>query len=622
MEDYQIDSKPYAKDIYSQLKYELAEFYEKNLYLAGTNDQESARYLDTKNRKFIFNQWKTVNLIDLYYNSKFESGPFDSEGQRKLFLNICKFRSDVAAKQIAFQVKDFEFIPEEGEDEWPAYFLQKEFAYWAKENYFGELLNKCIEAFPKYGWVILKEVKGKLEFVDLQTVRCQQDAKSIQTARYFIIEHPAMTLEEMKEQKGWDTSNLTLEPGESDNVYERYGLVRKSEYNKFHGNPYEEGSEDEMIDCLTILTMHENAKEEPDGHTLFMEQIDRRPFQDARWSTQYGRLMGIGEVEAQMENQIGANMSFNLFRRQLLWSAKKVFQSTDDGIARNLVKDVKDGDVLQIGPNGNITQVDMSNKAIADFQNFGKIINDNADQTSFTFESSTGDSLPSGTPFRLGVLLNNTVNSHFKLKQDILGLFFKRVMKEMVIPKYKEEFDEEHIISMFADEEGFEVLKQTALHLNLNDAIKNSLMAGEIPDVPSLQAQISAHLDKQRLLYVKIPASFYDDIDFKVTLTITGDEVDIPKKIETLTNLYTTLAQQQDPRANKVLARILALTGENFDVVAGQAPAPAQQPQIPMQQTSGLAQPAQNMPLPSKMGSLSKPTINPHSMPVRASVTH
>lgn len=631
MDNYQTDSKEYATNIYAQLKYELDEFYNKNLYLAGTNDQESARYLDTKNRKFVYNQWKTVNMIDLYYNSKFETGPYDTEGQRKLFLNLVKFRTDVAAKQIAFQVKDFEFIPEEGEDEWPAYFLQKEFAYWAKENYFGELLNQCIDAFPRYGWVILKEVKGKLEFVPLQTVRCQQDSKSIQTARYFTIEHPGMTLEEMKDQKGWKIDNLTLKPGESDNVYERYGLVRMSEYNQYHGNPVSEGDKDTMVDCLTIMTMHENAKEAPDGHILFMEQIDKRPFQDARWSVQHGRLMGIGEVEAQMENQIGANMAFNLFRRQLLWSSKKVFQSNDETIARNLVKDVKDGDVLQIAPNGNVTQVDMSNKAIADFQDFGKIINDNADQTSFTFESSTGDTLPSGTPFRLGVLLNNTVNSHFKLKQDQLGLFFKRVMKEMIIPKWKKEFDEEHIISMFSDDEGFGTLKEAALHINLNDAIKKSLMAGRIPDVPALQAQISSQLEKQRYLYVKIPDSFYDDVDFKVTLSITGDEVDIPKKIETLTNLYTVLSQQQDPRAQKVLSRILSLTGENFDVLAGAPPAQGGQPggnvQIPQTQTNGMQQPAQNIPIgnkpvPSKFGSLSKPTINPHSMPIKSGTKH
>lgn len=629
MDNYQNFTKAYATNVYAETKEELDEFFNKNLYLAGTNDQESARYLDTKNRKWVYNQFKTINLIDLYYGSKFETGPYDTEGQRKLFLNLVKFRSDVAAKQVAFEVKDFEFVPEEGESEWPAYFMQKEFHQWAKENYFGELLSKVIDSFPRYGWVVLKKVQGKLEFVPLQTIRCQQDAKDIQSARYFIIEHPAMTIEEMREHTNWDTSALTLKPGESDNVYERWGLVRLSEYKSYNNIPVDDGDFDKLVDCLTILTMHANPKNEPTGHTLFMEKVTTRPFQEIKWSSMHGRLMGIGEVEAQFENQIAANMSYNLFRRQLLWSAKKVFQSNDDMVARNLVKDVKDGDVLQIAANGNITQVDMSNKAIADFQNFGKIVSDNADQTSFTFESSSGDTLPSGTPFRLGVIMSNTVNSHFKLKQNQLALFFKRVMREFVIPEFQKEFDEEHVISLFADEEGFETLKQIALHLNVNDAVKKSLLSGKFADVQAITEQIQTHLDKSPYLYVKIPDSFYKEADYTIDLTITGDDIDIPKKIETLTNLYTILAQQQDPRADRVLSRILALTGENFDVVAGKAPQQQGQGQvqIPGQQTSGLAQPPQNVPipqkaLPSKFGSLSKPTINPHSMPVMAGKTH
>ena len=571
MDNYQNYTQAYGANVYSETKRELDEFYNKNLYLAGTNDQESARYLDTKNRKWVYNQFKTINLIDLYYGSKFETGPYDVEGQRKLILNLVKFRSDVAAKQISFQVKDFEFVPEEGASEWPSFFMQKEFHQWAKENYFGELLTQCVDAFPKYGWVVLKKVKDYLEFVPIQSIRCQQDAKTISKARYFIIEHPGMTIEEMKENKQWNTSALTLKPGESDNIYERYGLVRESEYNSYNGIPG--GDYDKLILCLTILTMHANPKDEPEGHTLFMEKINDIGdyFMDVKWSSMHGRLMGIGEVEAQFENQIAANMSYNLFRRQLLWSAKKIFQSSDDMVARNLVRDVKDGDVLQIAANGNVTQVDMSNKAIADFTNFGKLVSDNADQTSFTFESSTGDTLPSGTPFRLGVILSNTVNSHFKIKQNQLALFFKRVMREYVIDEFKDEFDEEHIVSMFADEEGFETLKQIALHLNINDAVKKSLLAGQLPDIQTITQQVQGHLDKQYYLYVKIPDSFYEEADFTIDLTITGDDIDIPKKIETLTNLYTILSQQQDPRADKVLKRILNLTGENMDVVAGNA---------------------------------------------------
>lgn len=581
-------------DIYAQLQKELYEFFNTKVHIAGNKSSDSARFLTNKNKNYEFSQWETINLIDLYYNSKFESGAIDSEGQRKLFLNVGKFRSNVASKQIDFGVKNFTFLPEDGTSEWGPYLLGKEFKYWARENYLGELINTNVDAFPKYGWVVNKEVKGELEFVPLQTLRNQQDAKSLNEARYVIIEHPNMTFDEMKKNKGWDTDGLNLEFNESTTVYERYGFVSREMYAKYKGEKVDPKTKNEAIDCLTIMTLKHNEKKEPNGHILFMEEIKKRPFVEAYWDKQHGRLMGIGEIENQFENQVGANMAFNLYRRNLLWSSKKIFQSPEEGIAKNLVKDVKDGEVLKISPNGNITQVDMGNRSSADFSNFSSILEKNSDQKSFTYEVATGEGLPSGTPFRLGVILSNSVNSHFKLKQEKLALMFKRAMYDLILPGFKQKFSDKHLVTMFADEEGFESFKQIAINLNLNDAILQSLKQGIVPDVDALKEEITNQISTQRVLSVLIPDSFYDDIKYKIILEITGEEIDIPKKIETLTNLYTTLVQTGDPRSEQVLKRILSYAGENFDVLAGPKPAqiPQQSPLQPrMGQTSTLNQP-------------------------------
>lgn len=584
-------------DIYAQTQKELDSFFHDKIHIAGTSNNENARYLSSKGKNFEFSQWEMVNLIDLYYNSKFESGHYDTEGQRKLFLNICKFRADVAAKQIDLDVKDFTFVPEDTASVWGAFLIGKEFRMWAKENYFGELINKCVEAFPRYGWVVLKEVKGELEFVPLQVLRNQQDAKSLNDAKWVTIEHKGMTREDIEANKNWDTENLSLKAGETTTVYERYGMVSLYEYNEYKGEPSEEGDEDKMVDCLTICTIALNDKGKvEDGNILFMEQIKKRPFVEAHWSTQFGRLMGVGEIENQLENQIGSNMSFNLYRRQLLWSSKKIFQSADDGIAKNLVRDVKDGDVLQISPNGNITQVDMGNRAAGDFNNFSQILDKNSDQKSFTYEVATGASLPSGTPFRLGVLMANSVNSHFDMKREKLGMFLKKGIEQLILPTFKKQFSSEHVVSMFSSEEGFDALKKITTEIQISKAKIDAIINGEPVDPQMIAERVQADMEAHRHLFIDIPDSFYDDLKYKVTLTVTGEEIDIPKKIETLTNLYTALSQRQDPRAEKVLERILAYTGESFDLLVGapQAPQGALPPGAtpsPMQ-ASTLAQPS------------------------------
>lgn len=588
-------------NIFSQVKNEVQEFFQTKIRIAQSSASDAnARYLQTQKKGYDFSQWETINLIDLYYNSKFESGLRDSEGQRKIFLNVCKFRSDVAAKQIDLDVKDFNFVPEEGCSAWDAFFMNRDFTEWAKENYFGELINTWVEKFPRYGWIVAKEVNGQLEDVPLQTIRNQQDAKSLNSAKYVIIEHPNMTLSEMKDMKGWNTDGLSMTMNEGETVYERYGHVPLAWLKKQNGETVEDGDESETVDALVITTSKKTTKDEPTGHVFFAEQISKRPFSEAHWTRQHGRLMGVGEIENQFENQIGANLSFNFYRRQLLWSSKKIFQSSDaDGINKNLVRDVKDGDVLQVGTNGNISQVDMSNRASADFNNFSNILEKNSDQKSFTYEVATGASLPSGTPFRLGVVLSNAVNSHFDLKREKLGIFLKRGIIELILPTWKKTYSKEHLIQMYSDEEGFEALKQVVFQANLNAAIKEHLFAGKMPDIEALKVLVQQGLDKERYLAVTIPDDYYDSVKVKVNLTITGEEVDVPKKIETLTNLYTSMVQKGDPRADRILKRILAISGENFDLLAGAAPAPATPGAI---NVPGAAAPSGNPAIPSPMG--------------------
>lgn len=578
-------------NLYAQINKELQDYFTNKVKIAGSTVPEGARYLRKADNGYTFSQNEMINLIDLYYNSKFESGIKDAEGQRKIFLNTCKFRADVASKQIDIDVKDFNFVPEPGTSQWDSFFLQKEFQDWAKTDYFGELLNTWVEKFPRYGWIIAKEVNGKLEDVPLQTIRNQQDAKSIKTASYFIIEHPEMTLGEMEAMKGWDTKGLSMKFGDTQTVYERYGHVPLSFYKeqmaKYNENDTEyeiaDGDEEKTVDCVVICALTESkTKDNPQGNILFIEQISERPFREAHWSKQHGRLMGIGEIENQIENQIGSNLAFNFYRRQLMWSSKKIFQSTAaEGLNKSLVRDVKDGDVLQVGVNGQLSQVNMSNQSSGDFVNFSKILEQNADQKSFTYEVATGESLPSGTPFRLGVVLSNAVNSHFDLKREKLGLFLNSAIMDLILPTWKKTFSKEHTISMFADEEGFDALKELIFHINLNNSIKEHLFEGKMPDVEALKVIIQEQLDKERFLFVKLPDNYYKEVKSRVTLVITGEQINLPKKIETLTNLYTTLAQRGDPRADKVLARILAYAGENYDVLVGKSNKP-QLPSLPV----------------------------------------
>ena len=560
-------------DIIGQIGKEIKSFNDDKIQIAGKGQEENNRYLSSKPKGYSFSQKEVLDLIDLYYNSKFETGNTDSEGQRKLFLNICAFRADVASKMIDLDTKDFVFIPDNASSRWGAYFITKEFKEWARENYFGEFINELVENYPKYGTLVVKKIGKKLERVPLKKLINQQDAKDLQVASHVIELHENMTLDEMQKYPDWNTDGVSMEFGEKVTVYERYGKVPADYYYKVKGMPVPKGAEKQVKDCVFICTCR-NVKDKTDeyeGQILFCEEVKERPYLEVHWKKQDGRWLGIGEIENQFENQVARNMLANLRRRALLWSSKKIFQSPDDTISKNLIRDVKDGDVLSISPNGNITQVDMASRQIGEFQSAEQVWETNSDQKSFTYEVATGESLPSGTPFRLGVVLSNSVNSHFELKKEKLGIFLKKIVFEYVFEIFKKENNKEHTITLFGNEEGLNDLRKVASEIELTKRINKWGLESTsgLPDFDFLKQAIEEEYKKQSHLFITIPDKFYDDIKHHIQLTITGEELNVQTKIQSYTQLYQSLLQAGDPRADQVLSKIMDLTGDNLEAVIG-----------------------------------------------------
>lgn len=568
-------------NIFSQLNRELTEFFEGSVHIAGNKSQSSSvRFGQKDNTGYKFNQNDTLDVIDLYYNSKFKTGDKDAEGQTKVFLNETRFRTDVAAKQVDIDVKDFVFVPGEDASVWSSYFANKEFSKWAKDNFFGELINEVVEDYPKYGTAVTKEVSNKIERVPIRTIRNPHNCKSLNTSRFVILEHKDMPFHEIEDMKGWDSDKLDVKFDDLTDVYERYGRVPLDWYKEQKGLEVLEGDDKKTVDTMSILVKDKSKAKKVDKETgiiLFIEKITKRPFNEVHWKKIDGRWLGLGEVENQFENQVMRNLIANMRKRGLLWATKKIFQSTDSNMVNNLVRDVKDGQVLKIMPNGNITEVNTGTQSLAEFTAAEQEWEKNSDQKAFTFEVATGETLKSGTPFRLGVLLSNAVNSHFGKKRENLGLFFKRMVSERLFDAFKKENSKKHTISLFASEEGFNNLKTMVGKINKRKQIVESYLNSRIPVLQDIDNAIELALGEKDKLFPEIPDNYYDAMKNDVELVITGESVNLDKKIESLTNLYNTLAQQQDPRASVILDKIMALVGENTDALAGVKPQVTQQ---------------------------------------------
>jgi len=556
--------------ILKQLNNELDEFKTGRLKLATLQkDDVTVRTLKKKDAGYYFNQLETLSIIDLYYASKFENGERDKLGQRKIFLNIGKFRTEVASKQIDLDTKDFRFIPDDYADPWSAFFAQKEFREWSKDSSFAELVNECVEALPKYGSVVLKKVGKELKFVMLQNLRNEQSATSLKTASYVIEEHPDMRLWEMRAMKNWNLEGLDMKFTDKMTVLERYGHVPLNWLKKVREEEVQAGDENKSVDAMVIVAMVPKSKDKEAGvHIFFADEIKERPYREAHWSRVHGRWLGGGVMEDLIENQVAKNIVINLARRGLHWSNKRIGQSAStDAAAKNLVRDVPDGSILEVGQNGLITMLDLSAKNNAEVQQFLNETEKNSDQKAFTYEVSTGASMPSGTPATLGVILSKATNSYYAFKKEKLGIFLKAAIVDFQLPQFfKEIAKEDRVVMFFSDEPGFEALKAASMQVIKSDITKFSLLGkGEIISPIQLAAAIDP-FEAVRALPFLLQKTSYKDIKVKLDLIITGEEIDLQNKLTTLNTLYTIFVQRGDSRAEKVLERISALAGENISV--------------------------------------------------------
>lgn len=538
-------------DIKGQLSKELDDFYTTKIKISGTKYEHKK----AKNKGYDFNQADTLNLIEYVGASKFEKGELDEEGRQKVYLNSSVFRADVASKQIDIDLKDILFIPDDWHSEVATIISRKKFKKWTKDTGFSVELNEMVERLPFYGSLVIKERDDTFDIVPLSQLRNQQNCKDLNSASYVVIEHQ-MQAWEAQAMPDWDLSGLEYAWDDEITIYERYGRVPANFFD-------EEADETESVDTHSFIVLNSKSSKK-DGCLLFIEKIDKRPFREVHWKKREGRWLGVGEIENNFENQKARNMVFNLRLRSAFWSSKNIFQSTDSAVAKNLVAEVRDGDVLEVTQNGLVTPVNTQTKALADYNSIDQTVEDNSDKKAFTFEVASGESLPSGTPFRLGVVLANSVNSHFGLKREKLALFVKDALYTFILPKFEKSLSEKEIELITSNDEGYETLSELIINAKLYKFVKEkALKEGRLPTQEERDTFI-AETRKTGKFEIEVLRKELKNTKYSIDIVITGEGINLEKRLETLTNLYQSLAQAQDPRSEQVLQKIIMLTGEKL----------------------------------------------------------
>lgn len=541
-----------------------------------------------------FNQPEMLKLIDLYYNSKYKTGQFDKNGFRKFFYNVVKPTCDIATKFIDLDTRDILMTAEHANDELRVFLMQRRLKQWLKDTNFGQLMNENTQSLPIYGHFVNKKTKDGWKQVPIQNIRNNPAAKGLVTGSF--AELYIMCLDEMRDL-GWNVSELEqLEELPEYVIYDcftKQGKGWKREVKAELWSRREKGGINRSVES----EINNQGSDFIGSIILFEEDLKNHNYREHKWEDVPGRAMGRGFVEYMLDEQIARNELENLEHKAIAVHSTPLWQTRDEELAgKSTIVNYGPGGIIY--SNSPLDPVATEARNLAQFQEKRETIRQSIERKTFTSDITTGASLPSRTPLGVANLQASLASSFFELKRENLGLYYKPLLLEDIIPDFAKDTVKEHVmVFSCADEESN----------YLDDAITEALVGAELIKyvdktgyMPSkeqkelLRMNVQDRLKGKKNRYLKIPNSFWKDAHYMIDINITGESTDVSVKSQLIQMVLqiqgTNPAVMQDPNSKALIFKLLSLGGISPMEIGLSYQSPSQ-PQQPMQVAGSLAKP-------------------------------
>lgn len=519
---------------------------------------------------YTFSYPDTLIKINAYYNSRFLSGDYDDQGQKKIFYNIVKPSCDVATKFIDLDTKNIIFIPENNNDEYSLMLMQKKFKRWLKDNEFSVFLNECGQKLPKYGHIVVKKTKEGWKNVNLMNLRLDPSVSKLEDSP-FVYEINTMTRDEILEMN-WNGDDLDYIKEEKDNkqfiVYECYHKVGKNKWERtIKTGLFNLKKDNGVIETPESMYVGKDTDKWLPSLTLHKDN-NKLPYRECKFEEVEGRHLGLGFVEMLFDPQIRINEIQYLKAKALYLKALQVFYSRDENIGDNLITDVDFGDIKHT--TSEIVQVQRDNVDLSAYNQEENRWDMAVTNLTHKTDIAMGDRLPSQTPLGLGELQAGLTISFFNLKRENFALFIKKIIFDDILPEFKKKNKESHTILIPKTEDEYEILLQETIESTLTDVVNKVVQSGYIPsynELKDIKNKIEQKLRSKNNLEFKINKGFYDNLKANIDIIITGESLDISSKQSIYQFVLSTMATNPQilisPITRTIFFKIIELMGQN-----------------------------------------------------------
>lgn len=515
---------------------------------------------------WLFNQYETLQLIELYYNSKFESGEFDDQGIKKYFYNINKNPCDVATKEIDVDTRHFLFRPEDG-DTLTADIMGKEFRQWVKEQGFAAKLNEYADNLPKYGHIVIKKVRDELHTIDLVNGFIVTNQSAPTLAHTNIIEPHLYSFDDLylaAERYKWDIGKVrdivsgAQQFGRSDiEVDERYGWVRESELKP-------DGSHEKMVYTMAVVAGAEEVERAPDGEkiiekgsVIYHEEVkaNSHPYREHRFFKVPRRWLGLGFVEINFDPQMARNESKYYLRRGMIRFSKKHYVTDDENITRNRMRDADDDEVIKIGQGRSFEPLRNEERNLQAYKVEDNDWDLNVAKNSFSGDRIQGEGSPSETA--TGVVYSDAnIKRFFDRKREDFGIFLRDLTINDIMPLFRKEKYKRHIFNFSSEPSERDRIEKMVIDARLTTIFQNYIeLNKKLP--PLVEWQAIVNQEKQRLasgdsIGLDIPEAIYDNAKYRLDVVITKENEDTESMIKGREMILTALTANPAILANPI----------------------------------------------------------------------
>lgn len=510
-----------------------------------------------------YSQHRLIKRMMKFKNKDLAGSKIDDDLRYIYYTDIITPRARSEKKNIRIDTKHIRFFSESPSKDFPAVFtLNAKVRDWMMNNGQGNLLNKAVDQFTDFGNVGFKKVKDGYELIDpLNLYVTNQTAETVEDTD--LIERHEMTASDIMAMEDWEnkeqvinnigqkskssTENATEQEQHKDyfEIYEYTGDITEKHYNQIKGK--EGGDEYETLTAKIIVAgLDDGETKEP--IVLFAEEI-KEGIEDyyifAHRGSYNGRFWREGIYEQLFDLQIRANEIANNIASGLEWASKIFFKTASSGILQNIRTDLKNGDIIE---SEDLAQVDTRLHGLDQLISDWNRINEQADLVANSFEVVMGKELKSGTPFRLGSLMDTNANKFFVLLRQNLTLPFKKVFENWVLPDMINDLKDQDLINVVGDDEVLDDLRELAAkQWFYNNLAKIGPHSAAIRET-LIEAKAQELSDTDPLL--KNREEFWKGVKNRIKVTISGENYDEEEKLETISSL---LQVEEDPQRRAYL---------------------------------------------------------------------